>query len=309
MNNNNKLKIIPIDHGYKNIKTNNICFPTGLTELKLMPDDKRGVIKFNNKIYLEGGQKLNYVDNTDKTTNEDYYILTLISIAKELKLQNVHDARVHLVTGLPQRWYDKQKEGFEKYLKKYKDVNFKYENEVYNIKIDKVSVYSQGYSAFMGLDNASNYLNKEVYLVDIGGGTINIIRCDNGRIVTEGSKIETRATIWLMKQIQEIVESELGVPIPESIIIDYMQKGGINKTPKNKYEKIIQKELISYAELILRLLKEYRINIDLTPIFFIGGGSIIMKNFAKFGEMCDVHFVTDLKANAKGYKTIAQLIG
>lgn len=306
------IMILSVDHGYRNMKTENIVFPTALTELEVLPDDLRGVLQFNGKIYLENGQSLNYIDNSDKTLNSDYYILTLFSIAKELKFKGINDARLHLATGLPQRWYDKQKPSFEKYLSKYRDIKYKYEGKTYNVRIDKVSVYSQGYAAFMSLPNAFAYFDKEICIVDIGGGTINIIRCDKGNVVAgmEGSKIETRATNWLMKQIQEVVESELCNNIPDSAIITYMQEGSKDQQPKNKYEKIMQRELTKYADLIFRMLKEYRINIDLIPVFFIGGGSIIMKNFATYGDdICDINFITDLKANAKGYKVIAKLIG
>ena len=54
-------------------------------------------------------------------------------------------------------------------------------------------------------------------------------------------------------------------------------------------------------------LKKYRINTDLIPIVFIGGGSAVIKNFGTYDKnMTD--FILDLKANAIGYENIYKLL-
>ena len=114
MDNNEKNVVIGIDHGYKNMKTAHCCFPTALTKLRALPDDLNGILQFNGEIFKENGEKLNYVDNADKTANNDYYILTLFAIAKEFKMRGLKETHVTLATGLPQRWYENQKNSFQK---------------------------------------------------------------------------------------------------------------------------------------------------------------------------------------------------
>ncbi len=302
--------IIGIDHGYKNMKTAHCCFPTALTKLKALPDDLHGVLQFNGEIFNENGEKLNYVDNSDKTANNDFYILTLFALAKEFKTRGItNDANVTLATGLPQRWFENQKNSFKKYLSKYKDIHFKYEGISYNVTIDKVNVFTQGYAAFMTSPKIMEYLSKEVCIVDIGGGTINIIRVDNGSVVSgaEGSKIDTRASLWLIGQVQEQVETDLCTTIPESTIINYMQYGSKDKKPANQYESIMQKEFKNYSDMIFSLLKKYRINTDLIPVVFIGGGSTVIRNFGTYNAD-NTDFITDLKANALGYESVTKLL-
>ncbi|MBO9144195.1 ParM/StbA family protein [Agathobacter rectalis] len=309
MDNNEKNVVIGIDHGYKNMKTAHCCFPTALTKLRALPDDLNGILQFNGEIFKENGEKLNYVDNADKTANNDYYILTLFAIAKEFKMRGLKETHVTLATGLPQRWYENQKNSFQKYLLKYKELHFKYEGNTYNVYLDKVNVYTQGYAAFMTSPKIMDYLSKEVCVVDIGGGTINIIRVDNGSVVSgaEGSKIDTRASLWLMGQVQEQVETDLCATIPESTIINYIQTGSKTKKPENQYEAIMQREFEKYSDMIFTLLKKYRINTDLIPVIFIGGGSVVIRNFGKYNTN-NTDFITDLKANALGYESIANLL-
>lgn len=301
-------EIIGVDHGFKNMKTRHCCFPTALGTLSSLPDDLKGILQFNGNIYRENGEKLNYVDNADKTKNDDFYILTLFSLAKELDARNLTSANITLSTGLPQRWYERQKKDFQKYLSRNNEVHYKYEGRTYHIYIDTVNVFTQGYAAFMTSDHIMDYLSREVCIVDIGGGTVDIIRVNNGNIMSgaEGSKIDTRATLWLINQIQEQVETELCTTIPESIIIDYMQNGNKNKQPESAYEKIMQREFKNYSNMIFTRLKEYRINVDLLPVIFMGGGSAVIRNFGDYNKNTD--FIDDIKANAIGYENIMELL-
>lgn len=303
--------IIGIDHGFKNMKTKECIFPTALTKLENMPDDPTGVLQFNGRYYKENGEPLSYVDNTDKTKTNDFYILTLIAIAKEMSKRGLEGARIILAAGLPQRWYDRQKPEFEKYLGKYRELNFYYEGRLFHVWIDDVMVYTQGYAAFMSSDQAFEYMNQECCLVDIGGGTVDMIRIVNGSVMSgmEGSKIDTKASLWLINQVMEQVEAELCTTIPESSIIRYMQTGSKEADPANTYERIMQTIFRGYSDMIFSNLKKNRINTDLIPVFFMGGGSLVIQNFGSYDNTGNIKFITDIHANAKGYEYIAEIFG
>ena len=310
-NNDMKRIIVGIDHGYKNMKTANTMFPTAISKVATLPDDKSGIIEmispYNGEIYTENGDAIPYVDSSIKSDTEDFYILTLICIAKEMARKSLTRARVKIVAGLPQRWYEGQKESFEKYLTRYEEVRFKYQGERYHIEIEGVTLYTQGYAAYMTSNNIAKYMNREVCVCDIGGGTMDIIPVRNGKVINTECKIDTRATIWLINEIKEQVETELCQTIPESIIIDYMTRGSKNEAPKNKYEEVMKKVLIKYTQMVYQKLKESRINTDLIPLIFVGGGAVVIKRFGTYDEN-NTEFITDLSANAKGYEKVYRLL-
>lgn len=61
----------------------------------------------------------------DKVWDEDYYILTLAALAKELKGRGLCNASVILAAGLLIKWLGGQGEAFRKYLLKNKEVTFR----------------------------------------------------------------------------------------------------------------------------------------------------------------------------------------
>ena len=67
--------VLGIDHGYKNIKSEHFCFPTAISELKSLPDDKSGVLEYGGKIYTENGEQIKFVNSSIKSDTEEFYLL------------------------------------------------------------------------------------------------------------------------------------------------------------------------------------------------------------------------------------------
>ena len=99
MKNFNNTKIIGIDHGYGNMKTANFCFPTGIIAYDSEPLFTADMLVYDGKYYLIGEGHKEFVP--DKIKDEDYYILTLAAVAKELKAEGITEADVHIAAGLP----------------------------------------------------------------------------------------------------------------------------------------------------------------------------------------------------------------
>ena len=93
------MKIIGIDNGYGNIKTANCCFPAGLTVHDAEPVFKDDLLVYDGRYYLIGTGHKEF--KADKTGDDDYYILTLAAIARELNVYGLTDATVYLAVGLP----------------------------------------------------------------------------------------------------------------------------------------------------------------------------------------------------------------
>lgn len=309
---------IGVDHGYKNMKTPHCVFPTKLGQLMTVPDDKKGILQLDNKIYTESGKDVNYVNSSDKVLNENFYILTLIAIAKELQFREFTEkpaktadghkgARVNMAVGLPQKWFDTQKDSFRNYLMKRSEVHFRYEGSQYHIYFEDCKVFTQGYAAFVTLDKIDEYLNKNVVVCDVGGGTVDIIIVNKGQIDYVHSKIDQKGAIWLVNSIKEEAEATLYEPIPEDFIVNYMISKNIKEVPQDKYEQLVQNGLINYCEMIFNRLKEFRINVNITSVIFVGGGACIIENFGHYNP-ATTNFVTDIKANANGYELIYNLL-
>lgn len=92
--------IIGVDHGYAAMKTAHFAFPSGLVAYEHEPYTLSNVLEYGGKFYVVGSGRQPL--QKDKTQAEDYYLLTLAAIAKELEYRNAGTmADVHLATGLP----------------------------------------------------------------------------------------------------------------------------------------------------------------------------------------------------------------
>ena len=77
-----KIEVIGIDHGWSQIKTSNHCFNTSLKELANAPAFYDNVLEFDGKYFAVGEERLEVLDS--KVENENFYLLTMIAMAKEL---------------------------------------------------------------------------------------------------------------------------------------------------------------------------------------------------------------------------------
>ena len=120
----NNTYLIGVDHGYGNMKGANVCFPTGIIAYDSEPLFTRNLLVFENKYYLIGEGHKEFLPN--KALDEDYYILTLATIAEELRRESITDAAVFIAAGLPLTWTTGGKKEFEGYLTRKPEVSFSY---------------------------------------------------------------------------------------------------------------------------------------------------------------------------------------
>ena len=93
--------IIGIDHGYYAIKTAHCSFPAGLTSYgEHEPYTRQGLLEFGGCFFVcgSGWQPI----QRDKTVNDNYYLLTLAAIAKEIHQRGLPpECSVRIAAGLP----------------------------------------------------------------------------------------------------------------------------------------------------------------------------------------------------------------
>ena len=141
----NNTKIIGIDHGYGNMKTANCCFPTGVLKSNTEPVFTGDLLVWEGRYYsIDVGHK---EFTANKFSDEEYYVLTLAAIARELRREQLTEARVFIAAGLPLTWVSEQKTEFKDYLLQHREVEFTFRNTSYHIQIVGAEIYPQGFAA------------------------------------------------------------------------------------------------------------------------------------------------------------------
>ena len=143
---------IGIDHGYSAIKTRHFSFPAGISLYSSEPYTLQNTLEFEGKFYVCGTGRHPIL--RDKTGNDNYYLLTLAAIAKEIRQRGAKtECSVCIAAGLPLASFGREKKAFRDYLlysypqKGPGPVCFRFEGIPYRIEIQDVQLFPQGYSA------------------------------------------------------------------------------------------------------------------------------------------------------------------
>ena len=113
----------------------------------------QNVLQYRGEYYVCGTGRQTLVK--DKTANDNYYLLTLAALAQEIrKRKGERTAKVVLAAGLPLTGFGREKQKFKEYLfRKEQPIRFLYEGERYEIQIEDVKLFPQGYSAWLFIRN------------------------------------------------------------------------------------------------------------------------------------------------------------
>ena len=122
--------------------------------------------------YVIGGSRMTV--NEDKTENDNYFILTLAAIAKELKTRRIEKfAKVVLGVGVPFKRFGEEQQNLVDYLTRSGLIVYEFEGQELTIVIQKVICYPQCFAAIA--DRISN-MERRYVVADIGSWTKNIYR-------------------------------------------------------------------------------------------------------------------------------------
>ena len=295
----NNTKIIGIDHGYGNMKTANCCFKSGIIAYDSEPLFTADMLVYENKYYLIGEGHKEFAP--DKIKDEDYYILTLAAIAKELKAEGITEADVHIAAGLPLTWTSGQKNTFAAYLTKNEEVNFTYRKENYKIRIVGASIYPQGYAAIAPFATKLTDINL---IADIGNGTMNVLYMINGKPQSGKMFTEKFGTYQCTLAVREAFMQKTQREINDYIIEEVLRTGTAEISAADL--KIIKAVATEYVRDIFRRLREHGYDESTMKLYITGGGSCLVKNLYKFNSDRTV-FVEDICAAAKGYEYLAEI--
>ena len=253
------MKIIGIDNGYGNIKTANCCFPAGLTAHDAEPVFKDDLLVYDGRYYLIGTGHKEF--KADKTGDDDYYILTLAAIARELNVYGLADATVYLAVGLPLTWVSRQREDFKAYLMRNRELAFTFRGKAYRVEIAGVDVFPQGFAAVAGQIRDFQGVNM---LCDIGNGTMNIMFINDRKPVVDRMFTEKYGTHQCMLAVRENVMRTHHATVDESIINRVLRFGTADI--REDYLTTIRETAAEYVGEIFRILREREYNLSLIHI-------------------------------------------
>ena len=294
--------IIGIDHGYYAIKTRQVSFPSGIIGYDYEPYTMQNVLQYQGKYYVCGTGRQTLVKN--KTSNDNYYLLTLAAIAEEIKHRKAErKTEVILAVGLPLSSFGREKQGFREYLlRKEQPVSFLYESEWYEIQIKDVKLFPQGYSA---LALHPEYLKNEpsVLLVDVGGWTVDLMRLDNSVPNAATCRSLELGVIRCIDETAEQVRRNTGLSVTDIQIERVLNGQSCSMDPAAK--EIIVRQGRLYTEKILSAIMEAGFDLKAIPSVIMGGGASILKRHVTPQDgLCRQIYLTDVHANASGYERI-----
>ena len=276
---------IGVDHGYAAMKTAHCSFPSGLAEYEHEPYTQKNVLCYDGKYYVVGSGRQPL--QQDKTADENYYLLTLAAIAKEIAYRNAPTTTpVILAAGLPLTSFGREKKAFRAYLlRESKPVSFSYEGISYETSVKDVKLFPQGYAAIL---QHSDLLNEpSVILADIGGWTVDIMRLDNRIPNAASCRSLELGMIRCLDEIAEQVRRSLNLSLTCVQIESVLRVVGL------------------YSIRILSAIAEAGLVCRAMLFVFLGGGAGLMKRYLPQGSVLRPVILDDDKLNAQAYERLA----
>lgn len=293
--------IIGVDHGFAAMKGAHCVFPTGLVAYEHEPYTQHNVLECGGKYYVVGSGRQPIQQN--KTLTEDYYLLTLAVIAKELKYRKAEPtAVVHLAVGLPFSDFGRGKKAFRNYLlRDGKPVPFRFDSLDYEITISDVSLFPQGYAAVL---TQSGIIDEpSVIIADIGGWTVDLMRIDNRIPNAATCKSLELGMIRCMDDISEQLRRSLGLSLTVAQIESILR--GEPSSVDERAKGIVHSEAGAYVARLLSSIMESGLDVRAIPTVFLGGGAALLKrHVAPTASLCQPMILDDVCLNAKGYERL-----
>ena len=257
------------------------------------------MLVYGGRYYLVGEGHKEFLPEKDQ--NEDYYLLTLAAMAKELADERLTEASVYLAVGLPLTWTSGQKAEFASYLSRNEEVSFTYKKVDYRIRVIGVKVYPQGYAAIAPFATKLKGLNL---VADIGNGTMNVLYIVNGKpqsgkMFTEKFGVH-QCTLAVREAFMRQTRRELNGAIIEEVF-----RTGTASIGEDDLA-IIRAAASGYAEEIFHRLRDHGYDEGTMMLYITGGGGCLIRHFYPFHAE-HVRFVEDICAAAKGYEYLAEL--
>lgn len=290
---------IALDHGWSSIKGEHIFMENLVTQVDYTPLTNNGLLEYSGRKYIIGQGRLG--KQATKTENDNYFLLTIAGIAKELNYQKREKTtHVELYAGVPLTMFGAERKAFREYLWHKEQLSFNFEGLHYCFYLDKVKIYAQCYAA---IANRMGDMNR-LRCVDLGSWTMDVLSVKDKIPMDKDAYTYEVGLITAFERIKKDGLPKVHCEIPEEDITDYIKGTSVN----DEFIPIIEKGLQEYADNVEAKLREIKVDLKHENIIYVGGGASVMKKFGRTKER-NIQYVTDVKANAIGYRYLADNIG
>lgn len=292
---------IALDHGWSSIKGEHIFIETLVSPVDCTPLTNSGLLEYRGKKYIIGQGRLG--KQATKTENDNYFLLTLAGIAKELRYQGLEKTtHVELYAGVPLTMFGAERKAFREYLWNKEQIFFTFEGVHYSFYLDKVKIYAQCYAA---IANRMGDMNR-LRCVDLDSWTMDVLSVKDKIPMDKDAYTYEVGLITAIERIKKDGLPKVHCEIPEEDITDYIKgnMAGVNA----EFIPIIEKGLQEYADIVEAKLREIKVDLKHENIVYVGGGASVMKKYGRTKGR-NIQYVTDVKANAIGYRYLADNIG
>ena len=279
--------ILGVDLGNWNVKTSEgDIFPSRYTIVENILGATGDVLEYEGiKYFMREGKLENNYDKANKETN---LILFLYSLALQ------KDRYFKVVIGLPALAYKANRESFKDKLLNQKIHDVVINKEHKKIIIEDLIVFPEGAGAYFSLSNRP----KNCVIIDIGGGTINIVSFKNGKLDT--CTTIGKGIIQLYNQIRDYLNATYTLKLELEDIEGIMREG--LKVDNEEISFAFIKPIIN--AFIVNLMNELRnFPIRTSKVFLIGGGSKLLK--APLSVIPGLEVIEEyMFSNAKGFAKV-----
>ena len=290
---------IALDHGWSSIKGEHIFMENLVTPVDYTPLTNNGLLEYRGRKYIIGQGRMG--KQATKTENDNYFLLTLAGIAKELSYQRLEKTtHVELYAGVPLTMFGAERKAFREYLWHKEQLSFTFEGVHYCFYLDKVKIYAQCYAA---IANRMGDMNR-LRCVDLGSWTMDVLSVKDKVPMDKDAYTYEVGLITDFERIKKDGLPKVHCEIPEEDITDYIKGTGVN----DEFIPIIEKGLQEYADNVEAKLREIKVDLKHENIIYVVGGASVMKKFGRTKGM-NIQYVTDVKANVIGYRYLADNIG
>ena len=306
-----------VDVGNHDTKTRHTVFASAFDKSKVINKLSGEYITFNDKygepvFYSYSNKPFNL--SLKKTINEDMFLITLMAIAREAVARGIllNGDEIALAIGMPPGMYNQKNidNYYNYYMERGKGISYQYccGDATYDFRFDigSVVVSAQCWGAAAQYPRLHRDLD-EVYLVDIGGGTTDVLHMSAGQI--DGVPLSYNDGVNKMFfNIANTLNNETGIRFEAKNVKDaLMGKGNVRD---RDLERIKELAYDWTKNIFSRMITE-GVEFRLTKVITLGGGALILdreiEKVAGELDFLERLAIRDSKANATGYELVAAM--
>lgn len=305
--------LIGMDHGNRNIKTANFVFTSGYTVSRLKPTfAQTDTIFYDGNYYTIAAEAFPFA--LDKTETENFFVLTLFGIVKELDAKGMTSGEyeVKLGVGLPPRHLAALRDKFGRYFKERDKAKVQYKNRTYEIKISDALVFPQCFSAMAAFGEKEKSIVSDFescLLVDIGGYTVDIVEMRDGRPAPDKCLSLELGVNKMVDEISSNILNDYTYQVSPTMIENILKHSGKRTMLPDEVVCDIRRQSEEWVNKILNKIREHGYDTRIIPVIFMGGGVSVFADAIDGSSLLGIHEkIENICINALGYEKACRMV-